>query len=94
MTFLHIVIRRNSDGKIRTAHWNNWRPWGGEASEYWWSDGNMGCDCNRAKLFWEAAGSPVDEPHDRHECGDDAFSVLEITQDTDPTILYRDGDLE
>lgn len=89
MTILHITIRRNADGVIRTVHWLDWIPWK-ESDVFWWSGGNYSCDCNRKDNFDRAGGDPV---QDESECGDDAYTVLSITQDDDPTVLYAD-DLE
>lgn len=40
-----------------------------KSTEYYWLEGNMSCDCNRAKYF--------DIPEDDRKCGDDRF-LLEI----------------
>lgn len=50
-------------------------PWG-DGSEYLWTDGNMGCDCNRATEFWRAKhpGASLEEEPD-FPCGDGAYRV-------------------
>ena len=40
-------------------------------NEWWWSDGNAACDCNRAMFFAQAA----DEPDPNLDCGHGAYSV-------------------
>lgn len=35
-------------------------PWG-DASVFWWIEGNFGCDCNRALEFARAGGVPETE---------------------------------
>lgn len=35
-------------------------PWG-DASVFWWTEGNYGCDCNRAWEFARAGGLPEAE---------------------------------
>lgn len=42
-----------------------------DSTEFWWSEGNMGCDCNRELHFYRYKGL---EPEDT-ECSDDRFSV-------------------
>lgn len=48
----------------------------GEGSLYWWTDGNMGCDCNRALSFWRAQHpeATLDEEPD-FACGEGAYRV-------------------
>ena len=38
-------------------------------TEYWWSEGNMSCDCNRHLMF-EADDEDTDV-----KCGDDLYSI-------------------
>lgn len=75
MTY-EVEIRNNSTGEIRTRYMDlNW-----DGSLYWWTEGNMGCDCNR-ELEWVRAGGPgpADDPHWNNldpECGESRFTVL------------------
>lgn len=78
-----IKIKRNSDGLIR--EYNDEYPWS-ETMEYLWSEGNFGCDCNRALFFARAVGE--DDPD--CECGDTEFSI-EVFDD-DGKLLYKDND--
>lgn len=42
-----------------------------DSSEFWWSEGNFACDCNRADCFHRAlSGEEVDE-----ECGHERYRV-------------------
>jgi hypothetical protein len=47
-------------------------PWH-EASEFWWTEGNAGCNCNRALFFTKAAGEQIAEDIQYAACVDDAF---------------------
>lgn len=64
-----VVLRRNADGEIRIIHYQwDWD----EHSEYYWTDGNGGCDCNQEIFFNRAKG---EEAPDR-KCGDEAYAPL------------------
>lgn len=50
-------------------------------SEFWWEEGNGGCDCNR-ELCFEYAGSPEEDESqiflrigDTLQCGDGRFTI-------------------
>lgn len=57
-----------------------------DSLEYLWSEGNYGCDCNRALFFARAVGE--EDPEDR-ECGETAFRIVSITDD-DGKIVYAE----
>lgn len=78
-----IKIKRNSDGVVR--EYKDEYPWD-ETMEYLWSEGNYGCDCNRALFFSRAVG---DDDPDR-ECGYTEFSI-EILDDNGK-LLYSEDD--
>jgi len=67
-----VGIRKNETGEVRfcplQVEWN-------ESSEFWWSTGNMGCDCNRELYFRR-------QTEDVHvndvECSDGRFTVVGI----------------
>lgn len=65
-----VAIRKNSTGEIRMSEQRvDWD----DGSVYWWTEGNMGCDCNRDAKFKRAG----DEEEDRDAaCGDSAYSAL------------------
>lgn len=47
-------------------------------SEFWWTDGNFGCDCNRRLEFMRATGASEEEIEamwDEIACGDSAFDA-------------------
>jgi hypothetical protein len=77
-----IYIRKEATKEVRT--YTDPHPW--EAgSDYLWSDGNYGCDCNRHLFFERAAGH---EPNEDCECGEEAY-MLRIEDDSGKE-LYRD----
>lgn len=62
------TIRRVSDGvQADCPMKSDWD----DLSEFWWSEGNFACDCNRGDCFHRALTSEdTDE-----ECGDDRYQV-------------------
>lgn len=54
----------------------------GDASTYWWQDGNFSCDCNRAQL-WGGCTDP-------QRCGDERFTITHIEL-PDGTEIKIDG---
>ncbi len=48
----HITDRRTGETVVAHQGGMSW----GESSEFWWSDGNYGCDCNRYLEFERAKG--------------------------------------
>lgn len=68
-----IVIRRNSDDRIHVCP-----GFLGKFSEFWWSEGNGACDCNRKVIFDRVSDpeSPRYDP-DIYPCGETEYSVLE-----------------
>lgn len=72
-----VFIRCNATGEVRESKQElDW----GESTEFWWTDGNMGCDCNRELEFVRAGGpGPSHDPHWNDlqtECGDSRYSAL------------------
>lgn len=79
-----VTIRRVADGaEVVRAFDYEWE------SDFWWSDGNMGCDCNREREFLAGLGWDQ-EAIRRHapECGSSRF-VVSIT-DLGGSLLYAD----
>lgn len=68
---MEVVIVRNSDG-AQVVQRPSWKPCYTWADEFWWTEGNMGCDCNRRLCFARAAG----EPDCEMTCGHTEFSVI------------------
>ena len=79
-----VKLQRNSDGKIvDSVQEFEWQ----ESSEFWWSDGNMGCDCNRHLEFERALGN---EPEKHYKCGITDYKILSITI-PNGEVVYEEG---
>ena len=63
-----VAIRKVATGEVRI--YEEALDWPGD---YLWTDGNYGCDCNRALFFAEAGGE--DRREVDIECGETAFEV-------------------
>lgn len=74
MPNIKIEIRREEDGEVRSTVWKD-----SVFSEFWWSEGNGSCDCNRELFFLRAKGE--DEP-DEVQCGEERFCVRVSDADT------------
>jgi hypothetical protein len=57
------------------------------SSEYLWSDGNYGCDCNRSLFFQREAGG--DDTAQSLGCGSDRY-VIKIVE-PEGYVLYEDN---
>lgn len=76
-----VAIRDNATGEVRIGAYDfEWFKEDGGTDDFWWTEGNMSCDCNRHLEFLRAGGpGPADDPHwnnVEHACGDGAYSVL------------------
>ena len=83
-----IVIRKNETGEIR-SHTEDleWE----DHSEFWWTEGNMACDCNLSRAFAFAGGDDFDHPTDI-ACSDYLYSVLHVELENGEVIkLSRDA---
>ena len=60
-----IVLNATGEGRWFESE----TPWS-EGCEYLWTEGNFGCDCNRALFFYDWGAEA-----DNYGCGDAAFSV-------------------
>lgn len=85
MTTISILDTTTGETRSYRDSWYNSNPWE-DSHEFLWSDGNYGCDCNRALFFARAHG----EPDPGIECGESRFKVR-ITDDAGK-VLYADGD--
>ncbi len=77
-------IRNNATGEIRERAeecvWEDENGWNDEPgpSTFWWSDGNMACDCNRSTLFHG------EEDHD-DSCTDNRYAIELVNPKTGAT---------
>lgn len=69
-----VEIEKTSTGEVRTiASGLDWY----DHSEFFWTDGNFGCDCNRSLVFQcGAEEGDADEPE--ADCGVGEFRVVSI----------------
>jgi len=51
-----VAIRKNSTGEVRVCSIESEWEEDGATDEFWWTEGNFACDCNRAIKFALAAG--------------------------------------
>ncbi len=58
---VHILDRSTGD-RATSPQPYEWVKPDGYTDEYWWSEGNFSCDCNRALEFWRAKGKDEDDP--------------------------------
>lgn len=85
-----VLLRKNSTGETALAPYElDWH----KASVFWWTEGNMSCDCNRA-LEWQRATAPPppDDPfwnNFERECGHGAFTAIHAVLE-DGTIVPLD----
>lgn len=86
---LRVEICRMSDLIVRVHEMDlDWDDGDVEGScEYLWSEGNFGCDCNRALFFARAVDEDPDD--DETPCGSTAFRIR-ITENG--RVVYRDDD--
>ena len=59
-----VALRKNATGEIKMVEYD--MPWE-DHSLFMWTDGNFGCDCNRADFFGD------DDPG---HCSSDRFTAL------------------
>lgn len=64
-----VRIRKNATGEVRTVHQD--LPWN-DSSHFWWTDGNMGCECNLGIQFYGDEESEED-----FDCNDGSFTAVE-----------------
>lgn len=80
-------IRHNISGEIvNTKSELQWH----DHTEFFLTEGNYGCDCNRCLEFYRAKGVPEEEICDTEcLCGGIEYSILDITL-SDGTIIQID----
>ena len=67
-----VVIRRNSDGLERTFYMDHCPC--NKGTYYWWTFGNMGCDCNLYAIFEDC--QDFETP-----CSDHLYTVVKLIFD-------------
>lgn len=73
-----VGIRKNETGEVRfCAQHTEWLDDDDGHSLWWWSTGNMSCDCNRERDF-RRAGNEEDGIEGERKCGEDRFTVIGI----------------
>ena len=82
-----VLMRDNQTREERWCESN--MPWE-DHSEFLWTEGNYGCDCNRHLLFAYAGG---EESDDAHGCGDTRYTAV-CAQLPDGTRIALDEDLD
>ena len=82
-----VPIRNNDTGETRV--YQSDEEWD-EGTVYQWSEGNYGCDCNRALLFERAISSDETAAWEQ-DCGDSMFSVdyIDVGGRKQPIDKYR-----
>lgn len=66
-----VRIKNNETGEIRDVEVD--LPWENH-HEYLWTEGNYGCDCNRAIMFHQKDVKPVDSA-----CGETRYTCIDAT---------------
>lgn len=76
MTYV-MRLTENATGRVAEREypgaWN-------DSSEFWWTDGNFGCDCNRKAEFRRATGIPEERVWEENgvdvcPCGEGAYDA-------------------
>jgi hypothetical protein len=80
-----VAIRCNESGETRIYRYDC-EPEYADSQEFYWSEGNAACDCNRALHF--AWVKEEDDP-DR-ECGDSAYDVVSLKKGGE--VIYSEVD--
>ena len=71
---VNIAIRNNKTGEVR-VHRDPDATWWSH-SEFAWTEGNFGCDCNRHLVFLWAAGEDEADEAESVPCGHELYTVL------------------
>ncbi len=81
-----IAIRQNSSGNVALCEQDS--AWDDDA-EYWWTEGNMACDCNRAIQYDRANGVIIDDVM-AYKCGDGQYSAVFAELEDGTKIILND----
>lgn len=74
-----VTMEHVPTNEVRTFDFENCGPWEGWTTFYW-EDGNMSCDCNRALYFFGR------KEGDNYGCGDGDFLVISIKDNAGSTL--------
>lgn len=92
-----IVMLHKPSGVERTLREDSvWRDDDDGTSEFWWSEGNMSCDCNRGPIFhredpdWVDDTCAVDDQGVGYCFNGSDYAVLSITLD-DGRVVYSEA---
>lgn len=73
---VHIIDTTTGEGRDHLLPELNWFHEDGTGSEFLWTEGNFGCDCNRALEWIRASGrEPTEEEFDATPCGKGRYRV-------------------
>lgn len=80
-----VRIRRDADGVVREYRVEelNWE----DHSEYLWTEGSFGCDCNLELFFERAAGNKIEDEVLR--CGNHRFTAISVLLPNGITIMLE-----
>lgn len=67
-----VALRKNDTGEVRIVEWphSDWD----ENAEFFWTEGNFFCDCNRAMTWHDVSGDPDPDS----ACGTTAYAVAYV----------------
>ena len=89
MVKIEVDITRVSDG-VTVRHTYEVEDEYADSQEFWWSEGNASCDCNRRQMFTqEHEGRSLED--DELVCGEGAFRVTLFVRGTE---VYRESMIE
>lgn len=86
-----VAIRKNETGEVRfhavDSEWN-------EVAEFYWTEGNAACDCNR-QLFFERSGKDRGESDCANvSCGESRYSCLWAEDENGTRFVLDDGSVQ
>jgi hypothetical protein len=96
MSYVVTILDRRTGQSADAPQKFEWRNDETSASEFWWSEGNMGCDCNRFLEFERASGR--DPNPDDATCVYDDFPngrrfLVTSIRTPDGEEVYSEGDI-
>ena len=83
-----VSIKNNKTGETRKFIMQD-SDWG-DGSDWLWTEGNYGCDCNRALFFARAFGEDETEAEEQ-ECGDGVAYSVPFAELADGTKIEIEG---